>query len=114
MTNYQVNSGTIPLMSNIYTDSQKMNNLINYRIGSGYPRGTGVFTGTTATVATVPYDNGEYVSDGYYMIDFYNNRMPFINQLLEDFVSEDFQQLDIIQEILVFQGNFANASSVHS
>ena len=79
MTNYQVNSGTIPLMSNIYTDSQKMNNIINYRIGSGYPRGVQAFTSTTATSETVPYDNGEYVSDGYYMIDFYNNRMPFIS-----------------------------------
>ena len=111
MTNYQVNSGTIPLMSNIYTDSQKMNNLINYRIGSGYPRGTGVFTGTTATVATVPYDNGEYVSDGYYMIDFYNNRMPFISTAgglrIGGLSTVGYNTGD-----LVFQGNFANASSI--
>jgi len=111
MTNFQVNSGTIPLMSNIYTDSQKMNNLINYRIGSGYPRGTGVFTGTTATVATVPYDNGAYVSDGYLMIDFYNNRMPFINTAgglrIGGLSTVGYNTSD-----LVFQGNFIAASSV--
>ena len=111
MTNYQVNSGTIPLMSNIYTDSQKMNNIINYRIGSGYPRGVQAFTSTTATSETVPYDNGEYVSDGYYMIDFYNNRMPFINTAgglrIGGLSTVGYNTGD-----LVFQGNFANASSV--
>jgi len=111
MTNYQVNSGTIPLMSNIYSDSQKMNNLINYRIGSGYPRGVQAFTSTTATSETVPYDNGEYVSDGYYMIDFYNNRMPFINTAgglrIGGLSTVGYNTGD-----LVFQGNFANASSI--
>ena len=111
MTNYQVNSGTIPLMSNIYTDSQKMNNIINYRIGSGYPRGVQAFTSTTATSETVPYDNGEYVSDGYLMIDFYNNRMPFINTAgglrIGGLSTVGYNTGD-----LVFQGNFANASSI--
>jgi len=111
MTNYQVNSGTIPLMSNIYSDSQKMNNIINYRIGSGYPRGVQAFTSTTATSETVPYDNGEYVSDGYYMIDFYNNRMPFINTAgglrIGGLSTVGYNTGD-----LVFQGNFANASSI--
>ena len=111
MTNYQVNSGTIPLMSNIYTDSQKMNNIINYRIGSGYPRGVQAFTSTTATSETVPYDNGEYVSDGYYMIDFYNNRMPFINTAgglrIGGLSTVGYNTGD-----LVFQGNFAAASSI--
>ena len=111
MTNYQVNSGTIPLMSNIYTDSQKMNNIINYRIGSGYPRGVQAFTSTTATSETVPYDNGEYVSDGYYMIDFYNNRMPFINTAgglrIGGLSTVGYNTGD-----LTFSGNFANASSI--
>jgi len=111
MTNYQVNSGTIPLMSNIYTDSQKMNNIINYRIGSGYPRGVQAFTSTTATSETVPFDNGEYVSDGYYMIDFYNNRMPFISTAgglrIGGLSTVGYNTGD-----LVFQGNFANASSI--
>ena len=111
MTNYQVNSGTIPLMSNIYTDSQKMNNIINYRIGSGYPRGVQAFTSTTATSETVPYDNGEYVSDGYLMIDFYNNRMPFINTAgglrIGGLSTVGYNTGD-----LTFQGNFANASSI--
>ena len=111
MTNYQVNSGTIPLMSNIYSDSQKMNNIINYRIGSGYPRGVQAFTSTTATSETVPYDNGEYVSDGYYMIDFYNNRMPFINTAgglrIGGLSTVGYNTGD-----LVFQGNFAAASSI--
>ena len=78
-TNFQVNSGTIPLMSNIYVPSQKMNNIINYRISSGFPRGTAVFSGTTSPILNAPYDQGNYISDGYFMIDFYNNRMPFIN-----------------------------------
>jgi|TARA_R110000824_G_scaffold52929_3_gene146903 hypothetical protein len=111
MTNYQVNSGTIPLMSNIYSDSQKMNNIINYRIGSGYPRGVQAFTSTTATSETVPFDNGEYVSDGYYMIDFYNNRMPFISTAgglrIGGLSTVGYNTGD-----LVFQGNFANASSI--
>jgi len=111
MTNFQVNSGTIPLMSNIYADTQKMHNLINYRIGSGYPRGVQAFTSTTATSETVPYDNGEYVSDGYYMIDFYNNRMPFISTAgglrIGGLSTVGYNTGD-----LIFQGNFANASSV--
>jgi len=111
LTSYQVNSGTIPLMSNIYLDSQKMNNIINYRIGSGYPRGTGVFTGNTSTVATVPYDNGAYVSDGYFMLDFYNNRMPFINTAgglrIGGLSTVGYSTSD-----LVFQGNFSAASSI--
>ena len=78
-TNFQVNSGTIPLMSNIYVPSQKMNNIINYRISSGFPRGTAVFSGTTSPILNAPYDQGNYISDGYFCIDFYNNRMPFIN-----------------------------------
>ena len=78
-TNYQVESGTIPLMSNIYTDSQKMNNIINYRISSAFPRGTAVFSGTTSPIFNAPYDQGNYISDGYFMLDFYNNRMPFIS-----------------------------------
>ena len=28
---------------------------------------------------TPPFDTGGYDSDGYTMIDFYNNRMPFIS-----------------------------------
>ena len=121
MTNFQVNSGTIPLMSNIYTDSQKMHNLINYRISSGYPRGLDgssgagasppVFRGTTSPTANAPYDMGNYVSDGYYMIDFYNNRMPFINTAsglrIGGLSTVGYNTGD-----LIFQGNFANASSV--
>jgi hypothetical protein len=121
MTNFQVNSGTIPLMSNIYTDAQKMHNLINYRISSGYPRGLDgssgagasppVFRGTTSPTANAPYDMGNYVSDGYYMIDFYNNRMPFINTAgglrIGGLSTVGYNTGD-----LVFQGNFANASSI--
>jgi hypothetical protein len=111
MTNYQVNSGTIPLMSNIYTDSQKANNIVNYRLSSGMPRGTQAFASTTSTAVTVPYDNGNYISDGYYMIDFYNNRMPFINTAgglrIGGLSTVGYNTGD-----LVFQGNFANASSV--
>jgi len=121
MTNFQVNSGTIPLMSNIYADSQKMHNIINYRISSGYPRGLDgssgagasppVFRGTTSPTANAPYDMGNYVSDGYYMIDFYNNRMPFISTAsglrIGGLSTVGYNTGD-----LIFQANFANASSV--
>jgi len=111
MTNFQVNSGTIPLMSNIYTDSQKMNNIINYRISSAFPRGTAVFSGTTSPIMNAPYDQGNYIADGYYMIDFYNNRMPFINTAgglrIGGLSTVGYNTGD-----LVFQGNFIAASSV--
>ena len=111
MTNFQVNSGTIPLMSNIYTDSQKMNNIINYRISSAFPRGTAVFSGTTSPIMNAPYDQGNYIADGYYMIDFYNNRMPFINTSgglrIGGLSTVGYNTGD-----LVFQGNFIAASSV--
>jgi len=111
MTNFQINSGTIPLMSNIYTDSQKMNNIINYRISSAFPRGTAVFSGTTSPIMNAPYDQGNYIADGYYMIDFYNNRMPFINTAsglrIGGLSTVGYNTGD-----LVFQGNFIAASSV--
>jgi len=111
MTNFQVNSGTIPLMSNIYTDAQKMNNIINYRIGAAYPRGTAVFSGTTSPVLNAPYDQGNYIADGYYMLDFYNNRLPFVNTAsglrIGGLSTVGYNTGD-----LVFQGNFIAGSSV--
>jgi len=110
-TNYQVESGTIPLMSNIYTDSQKMNNIINYRISSAFPRGTAVFSGTTSPIFNAPYDQGNYISDGYFCIDFYNNRMPFINTAgglrIGGLSTVGYNTGD-----LIFKGNFIAASSV--
>ena len=108
-------------MSNIYADSQKMHNIINYRISSGYPRGLDgssgagasppVFKGTTSPTANAPYDLGNYVSDGYYMIDFYNNRMPFISTAgglrIGGLSTVGYNTGD-----LNFLANFANASSV--
>jgi len=111
MTNYQVESGTIPLMSNIYTDSQKMNNIINYRISSAFPRGTAVFSGTTSPILNAPYDQGNYISDGYFMLDFYNNRMPFISTAsglrIGGLSTVGYNTGD-----LIFKGNFIAASSV--
>ena len=121
MTNFQVNSGTIPLMSNIYVPSQKMNNIINYRISSGSPRGLDgasgagrsppVYRGTTSPTVNAPYDLGNYVSDGYFMIDFYNNRMPFISTAgglrIGGLSTVGYNTGD-----LIFQGNFIAASSV--
>jgi len=111
MTNYEVKSGTIPLMSNIYTDTQKANNIVNYRLSSGYPRGTAVFSGTTSPVFNAPYDLGNYISDGYYMIDFYNNRMPFINTAsglrIGGLSTVGYNTGD-----LVYSGNFIAASSI--
>ena len=59
VTSFTVNSGTIPLMSKIQWQANKMNDIINYRI---------------------PEDaSGNYTSLGYTMISFANNRMPFVN-----------------------------------
>jgi len=54
---------------------------------------------------------GNYVSDGYYMIDFYNNRMPFISTAgglrIGGLSTVGYNTGD-----LNFLANFANASSV--
>jgi len=75
ISNFQVNSGTIPLMSNIEFDANKAKDVINYRIAT--PVGTQ--EGNTTGSSTVPMNAGLYTSAGYTMIDFNNNRMPFIS-----------------------------------
>ena len=75
ITNFQVNSGTIPLMSNIQFDANKAKDVINYRIAT--PVGTQ--EGNTTGSSTVPMNAGLYTSAGYTCIDFNNNRMPFIS-----------------------------------
>ncbi len=110
-TNFQVNSGTIPLMSNIYVPTQKMNNIINYRIGSAFPRGTAVFSGNTSPIFNAPYDQGNYIADGYFMIDFYNCRMPFINTASGLRIG-GLSTVGYSTGDLIAQFNCANASSV--
>ena len=75
ISNFQINSGTIPLMSNIQFDANKAQDVINYRIAT--PVGTQ--EGNTTGSSTVPMNAGLYTSAGYTCIDFNNNRMPFIN-----------------------------------
>ena len=75
ITNLQINSGTIPLMSNIQFDANKAQDVINYRIAT--PVGTQ--EGNTTGSSTVPMNAGLYTSAGYTMISFNNNRMPFIS-----------------------------------
>jgi len=75
ITNFQVNSGTIPLMSNIQFTANKGKDVCNYRIAT--PVGTQ--EGNTTGSSTVPMNAGLYTSQGYTMIDFNNNRMPFIS-----------------------------------
>ena len=75
ISNFQINSGTIPLMSNIQFTANKGKDVINYRIAT--PVGTQ--EGNTTGSSTVPMNAGLYTSAGYTMIDFNNNRMPFIN-----------------------------------
>jgi hypothetical protein len=75
ISNFQVNSGTIPLMSNILFTANKAKDVINYRIAT--PVGTQ--EGSTSGASVVPMNAGLFTSAGYTMIDFNNNRMPFIN-----------------------------------
>ena len=75
ISNFQVNSGTIPLMSNIQFDANKAKDVINYRIAT--PVGTQ--EGNTTGSSTVPMNAGLYTSAGYTCIDFNNNRLPFIS-----------------------------------
>ena len=73
-SNFQVNSGTIPLMSNIQWQANKSKDIQNYRIANSVVTQHGA-----TTMPTPPFDTGGYDADGYTMIDFNNNRMPFIN-----------------------------------
>ena len=75
VSNIQVNSGTIPLMSNILFSANKAKDIVNYRIAT--PVGTQ--EGSTAGASVVPMNAGLFSSAGYTMIDFNNNRMPFIS-----------------------------------
>ena len=74
VSNFQVDSGTIPLMSNIQWQANKSKDIQNYRIANSVVTQQGA-----TTMTTPPFDTGGYNSDGYTMIDFNNNRMPFIN-----------------------------------
>ena len=74
--NFQVNSGTIPLMSNIQFSANKSKDIQNYRLGNSLLTQQG---GLATMPTTPPFDTGNFSADGYTMIDFYNNRMPFIS-----------------------------------
>jgi len=74
VANFQVNSGTIPLMSNIQWQANKSKDIQNYRIANSVVTQHGA-----TTMPTPPFDTGGYDADGYTMIDFNNNRMPFIS-----------------------------------
>ena len=58
ISEFSVKSGTIPLMSKINYDANKMKDIINYRIAEDF--------------------DGNWTVDGATFIDFYNNRSPFI------------------------------------
>jgi hypothetical protein len=73
-SNFEVSSGTIPLMSNILFRANKSKDIQNYRLCNSIITGQGA-----TTMTTPPFDTGNYTADGYTMIDFNNNRMPFIN-----------------------------------
>jgi len=106
VANFQVNSGTIPLMSNIQWQANKSKDIQNYRIANSVVTQQGA-----TTMTTPPFDTGGYNSDGYTMIDFYNNRMPFISTAsglrLGGLSSIGYNTGD-----LVFQANCNNASSI--
>jgi len=107
LSNVQVNSGTIPLMSNIIWDANKQKDIQNYRIAT--PVGTQ--EGSTSGASVVPMNAGLFSSTGYTMIDFNNNRMPFINTAgglrIGGLSSVGYNTGD-----LVFQANKVNASSI--
>jgi len=73
VSNFQVDSGTIPLMSNIQWQANKSKDIQNYRIANSVVTQQGA-----TTMTTPPFDTGGYNSDGYTMIDFNNPTMPFI------------------------------------
>ena len=73
VANFQVDSGTIPLMSNIQWQANKSKDIQNYRIANSVVTQQGA-----TTMTTPPFDTGGYNSDGYTMIDFNNPTMPFI------------------------------------
>jgi len=75
VANFQVDSGTIPLMSNIQWQANKSKDIQNYRIANSVVSQHGATTMPTPPFSTGGYGDGA----GYTMIDFYNNRMPFIN-----------------------------------
>jgi len=106
VANFQVNSGTIPLMSNIQWQANKSKDIQNYRIANSIVTQQGV-----TTMTTPPFLTGGYNSAGYTMIDFYNNRMPFISTAsglrLGGLSSIGYNTGD-----LVFQANCNNASSI--
>ena len=107
ITNFQVNSGTIPLMSNIIFDANKQKDIQNYRIAT--PVGTQ--EGSTAGASVVPMNAGLFSSVGYTMVDFNYNRMPFINTAgglrIGGLSTVGYNTGD-----LVFQANKVNASSI--
>tara|TARA_Y100001949_G_C15723506_1_gene216219 strand:- start:51 stop:545 length:495 start_codon:yes stop_codon:yes gene_type:complete len=106
VANFQVNSGTIPLMSNIQWQANKSKDIQNYRIANSVVTQHGA-----TTMPTPPFSTGGYDSAGYTMIDFYNNRMPFISTAsglrLGGLSSIGYNTGD-----LVFQANCNNASSI--
>ena len=74
-TALEITSGTIPLMSNIQWQANKSKDIQNYRIANSVVSQHGATTMPTPPFSTGGYGDGA----GYTMIDFYNNRMPFIN-----------------------------------
>jgi len=73
VSNFQVDSGTIPLMSNIQWQANKSKDIQNYRIANSVVTQQGA-----TTMTTPPFLTGGYDSAGYTMIDFNNPTMPFI------------------------------------
>ena len=105
-TNFEVSSGTIPLMSNIQWQANKSKDIQNYRIANSVVSQHGATTMPTPPFSTGGYGDGA----GYTMIDFYNNRMPFISTAgglrIGGLSTVGYNTSD-----LVLKCNFANASS---
>ena len=106
IANFQVNSGTIPLMSNIQWQANKSKDLQNYRIANSVVTQHGA-----TTMPTPPFSTGGYDSAGYTYIDFNNNRQPFISTAsglrIGGLSTVGYNTSD-----LVFQANCNNASSI--
>ena len=106
VANFQVNSGTIPLMSNIQWQANKSKDIQNYRLANSVVTQHGA-----TTMPTPPFSTGGYDSAGYTMIDFYNNRMPFISTASELRLG-GLSSIGYNTGDLVFQANCNNASSI--
>ena len=108
VSNFEVASGTIPLMSNIQWQANKSKDIQNYRMSNSQLTQQG---GLATMPTTPPFDTGLFTVDGYTMIDFNNPRMPFI-QTASGLRIAGLSTVGYNTSDLLFRANKNNASSI--